>query len=164
MEFGSAAADFTVDQTAPADIQGLTPNGSRERIVKKGSGPIRFAWTASSDNGPTAPTYEVEVSMDTPFLNIVMVVPSAGPSEEIALAPNTNNQRYAWRVRAVDGAGNCSAWSPKLTFDVYYDDGKDNGAGDATKICGFGAPGGPAAAPAILLAAVFAAAALRRRI
>ncbi len=54
-------------------------------------------------------------------------------------------------MRAIDAAGNTGPWSPIFTGYFYAPDGKDNGAGDATRVCGFSAgPAAPFGAPGLL--------------
>jgi hypothetical protein len=69
-----------------------------------------------------------------------------------------------WRIRAKDIGGNLSNWSAPKTFRVTYDDGFDHASGDAKKSCGFGAAAASAIGSALLGAAIFALAAIRRRL
>jgi hypothetical protein len=74
-----------------------------------------FEWQAVTDVSVPV-TYDLEVASDRSFAGTV--VEKTGLTEarytlakNETLAPDSKTNAYFWRVRAVDGAGNASAWS-----------------------------------------------------
>ena len=109
---------YTEDSTPPPVPTLLTPqNGSRK------SGGVLFEWTDVSD--PSGVTYTLQVAQDSGFNYIVVYKEGLNTShyqltDIEKLAPTTGNppSPYYWRVRAIDGAENQSAWSNINAFYV----------------------------------------------
>jgi len=77
-------------------------------------GTFTLNWTASSDTDGIA-YYELQRSNDNGFTFTTIANPTTNSYSEIGLAPGT----YLYRVRAVDGAGNKSAFSAILPRGIY---------------------------------------------
>lgn len=153
---GSGEADLYVDQVPPGTPAPASPQG-RVRVFNREGDPIPFLWSTVTDDRGWPVTYEIQVSIAGAFQEPLQAVTTSGTTTEIVLPPNVDNLAYAWRVRGFDDVGNPSPWSPPLAFEVYWDDGINHGAGDAARVCGFGAGAGSAVpwlAAALLLAMV----------
>jgi hypothetical protein len=75
---------------------------------------VAFQWNASTDPTKDPITYQIEISKDNVFTQIVKTVESSNTSQSIILDKNT---AYYWRVKATDSKGLSSNYS--LTFKFY---------------------------------------------
>ncbi len=108
--------DFVMEGTAPAVPVLVTP-----ATASKPQQPVAFTWNAVTD--PSSVTYEFQLSQDATFATIIqeetgLTTPNFTLAEEPKLPSASGNTAYQWRVRAVDGAGNASAWSTTNTFSI----------------------------------------------
>jgi hypothetical protein len=108
--------NFTMETTPPTAPVLLSPPKEA-----KADALTEFQWTPVTD--PSGVTYYLEVSHDSAFS--ILLIEKAGlstPKYQISeadkLGTTGQDQPYYWRVRAVDGAFNESAWSPSWTFVV----------------------------------------------
>jgi N-acetylmuramoyl-L-alanine amidase len=101
-----ATATFTYDVTPPLTPTLITPTGG----VFLRTPSLVFAWTAPEDLGsPLA--YQLEVSAHT---GSVRHCNTSTTTFETTLPTGV----YAWRVRAVDAAGNVGPWSASAVFEL----------------------------------------------
>jgi hypothetical protein len=109
---------YTQDSTPPPAPTPLRPEpGSLQ------SGQTFFDWTDVTD--PSGVTYSLQVSLDSAFSRLVASEENLTTSEyrlskTEKLSSSTGNtpDTYYWRVKAVDGAANESAWSSGTEFKV----------------------------------------------
>ncbi len=165
VDFGSPTdVDFRNDQAPPSAPACASPyDGADAQVLMSEGGSVTFAWTDATDNAGVA-SYEVQVTMDEGFNNVLRTATSESTSLALSLA--TSRYAYRWRVRATDISGNVGPWSAPAAFRVYFEDRKNHGAGDAVKFCGFSAGSGHGGlALGLVLAGVLAlASGLRRRL
>lgn len=108
---------FAMDSTAP-----VTPTPSVPADLTKLDKTATFAWTEVQD--PSTVTYSLQISRDAAFSDLVLqkqglTTPSYTlTTEEKKLKSVSKDAPYYWRVKAVDGASNESAWSASSTFLV----------------------------------------------
>ncbi len=102
--------------TGDAAVNAPTPISPANNSTTGGSGGVvRFGWTAVDDpSGIEGYVYEVSPKPDFPdgFVHYRGSV----NSPELLLESIAINTPWFWRVRAADGAGNLSDWSPTSTF------------------------------------------------
>ncbi len=87
---------------------GLTPQGAR---IANG-GALRLAWAGV----PGAATYDLEMTYGRAGALVPYYTWTRFRGASFDVWPQSNDAVYAWRVRACDGAGACSAWSEAATF------------------------------------------------
>ena len=157
MDFGPSDPDFTVDDVAPGAPSPLSPSDSSVTTAVLDPSPVTFTWVEAGDDSGLPPTYEIQVTTDSTFSVIQRVGTGAGSSGNVHLTWSPVS--YYWRVRAVDAYGNAGAWSASANFMLVYDDGVNNGAGDAR--CSASASSSPAG---LLVLALLGGIALLRRL
>jgi len=141
----SVSPDFRSDQIAPAAVVPYFATG--DVVVQSlESGPVEFGWSAGADDGPiNGLTYEFLIT-DAATEVLVERQPDIAWNSPRATATLAVSRRpYHWRVRSVDVGGNTGPWTPPMEFRVIGHDGVDHAAGDAKRVCGFGASATPAA-------------------
>lgn len=111
-------ATFVMESTAPPVPSPIAPPNDT-----KADAMTTFGWSEVSD--PSGVTYELQVSRDPNFSTTTLdkkglTTPGYQLSESEALPTASKNQPYYWRVRAIDGAFNASAWSPNQSFFVGF--------------------------------------------
>lgn len=104
---------FTVESTPPLAPTLISPADSA-RVIKD----IHFEWNAVTD--PSGVSYALEIAADAKFVKVLLAESDLTSNtydlpEEKQLLPRQNTPYY-WRVKAVDGAGNESAFSPIGSF------------------------------------------------
>jgi hypothetical protein len=93
---------------APPAPAAISPGEQQKRFGVFGSQFVTFTWTDVFD--PSGVTYTLEIDNNLSFFPLEPGMRKTGltkPTCTIQLGPGT----YYWRVKAVDGAGNESAWS-----------------------------------------------------
>lgn len=109
---------FAMDSTPPPVPTLVSPpNDSKADAL------TTFEWTAAGD--PSGVTYVLQVSHDASFGVLLLEKTSLTTlgyqlTEEEKLASTSRQQPYYWRVKAVDGASNESAFTPAQTFYVGF--------------------------------------------
>jgi hypothetical protein len=83
--------------------------------------PITFSWNSVTD--PSGVTYTFQISQDPQFATLIKESKAQTTTSyvmtELEKLPSAGGKTpYLWRVRAVDAAGNASAWSETRTFNV----------------------------------------------
>ncbi len=108
-----ARAAFTMDNTAPATPRLLSPeDGARADIM--GDDRHTFKWSGVTD--PSSVTYILQVDTSTDFTQPILIKTDlTGTQYTLTATEALPRGDYYWRVAAIDGASNQSAWSaPQL--------------------------------------------------
>lgn len=108
----------TIDNTAPSVPQNGTPNNS-----SLDTNDFYFNWSASTDANPVTYLFQSSMNPATDAHGVLTTgVWSSGtlPSPQIHSVGAPNGTWY-WQVRAVDAAGNMSAWSPLWKMTIVPD-------------------------------------------
>ncbi len=111
-------ATFTMESDPPpVPALALPENGARQN-----SRPA-FKWGAVTD--PSGVTYTLQVAIDDSFRTLILEKPGLTQaqytlSREEGLNATDSNTPYYWRVKAIDGAANESAWSTPRSFSVSF--------------------------------------------
>jgi hypothetical protein len=114
----TATVTFTVE-TTPPDIPVPSSPKDGSTVGFMGETKITFKWGAVSD--PSGVTYELEVSDDSGFgRKLISRTKLTNTTYTTSEAEALNNGEYYWHVRAVDGAGNKSDWSPTYMIKVGF--------------------------------------------
>ena len=71
-----------------------------------------LTWNKSSDNEVVV-KYEVRYSTSKDMKNAVVVTTETNTAD---IGNLSESSVYYWQIRAVDGAGNISAWSPVASY------------------------------------------------
>ncbi|MFC1864792.1 IPT/TIG domain-containing protein, partial [Chloroflexota bacterium] len=110
--------EFNIESVPPFTPTPLLPAaGSREK--SQGS----FQWDAVTD--PSGVKYMLQIASDVQFTNILLEKKGLSIPEYTMLKtenlPSTSKEApYYWRVRAIDGASNESAWSEASSFYISF--------------------------------------------
>jgi hypothetical protein len=107
---------FSMDSTAPAVPALVSP-----KTATKASKTPDITW--QSVNDPSGVTYDLQISRDAAFAIVLfekdgLKTPGYQLTSQEDLANVAKNAPYYWRVKAIDGANNASAWSSSWTFYV----------------------------------------------
>ena len=102
-----------------APIPVTSTNG---QLIEATEQPITLGFSAATSNSERPFWYEIEVSTSDVFDALThaadQVFPSGGEAESYELPELAADQRYVWRVRALDGA-NTGPYSEVAAFEVY---------------------------------------------
>ena len=114
----TASTTFTMESTAPDAPQIASPkDGSTVGFM--GDTKISFKWSDVSD--PSGITYDIEVGEGSSFTKNLVAHTKLGDAKyTLTEAEALPNGEYYWRVRAVDGAGNASDWTPVTSVKVGF--------------------------------------------
>jgi len=122
-----SASDGTNSLDVPFYMESEAPDSPLLSLPLAGSkaeSPTYFDWNSVSDDSPPV-TYTLQVSTSEDFTSVSMVLEKAKRTsseytvnELEELEPRSEDEPYYWRVKAVDGASNESAWSGVKTFYV----------------------------------------------
>jgi hypothetical protein len=109
---------FVMEATPPSVPALLTPeSGTKTKSL------ATFQWSAVTD--PSGVTYTLQIATDAGFTKIVLAKSELTQSEytltkDEKLSSVSKDTPYYWRVKAVDGASNESAWSSAGSFYVGF--------------------------------------------
>ena len=109
---------FTMESDPPSvPVLGVPDNGSRQ-----GSRPA-FDWGSVSD--PSGVTYVLQIATDDSFSTLILEKRGLTQSQytlarEEGLQQTDSDTPYYWRVKAIDGASNESAWATPQSFYVRF--------------------------------------------
>jgi ELWxxDGT repeat protein len=104
----SPYASFTIDTSVPA-----IPTVVRPALFSTTSALPEFGWNDSGGD-----QYQIQLSKSTSFETLLLNKQTSFTTYTMtALDGQLAYDRYYWRVRARDNAGNESAWSPAWSFD-----------------------------------------------
>ena len=109
-----------MEAQAPGVPELLSPE-----IGTKAASLTQFDWETVED--PSGVSYELQVATSEDFAADAMVLEVVGIGEseypltdEEALESRSEEEPYYWRVRAIDGASNASAWADTSSFHVGF--------------------------------------------
>ncbi len=111
-------AVFTMESDAPSTPTLLLPeNGARQNSRPS------FSWGVVND--PSGVTYTLQIASDDSFNTLLLEKPGLTQSpykvaREEGLGSTDSDAPYYWRVKAIDGASNESAWSTPRSFYVRF--------------------------------------------
>jgi len=111
----SIATTFTMESTKPPTPELLLPE--KDTKLKD----ELFDWEDVED--PSGVTYNFQIASDEDFENIILekeglTATEYTLTEEEELESTKKEEPYYWRVKAIDGAFNESAWSEPIPFQV----------------------------------------------
>ena len=114
----TAQITFIMESKAPAAPEPLLPEADG-----KAKAEAYFDWDDVTD--PSGVTYTLQIASDADFTTIMLEKEALTNSEytltkEEKLASTQKEAPYYWRVKAVDGASNESAWSTLRSFSVGF--------------------------------------------
>ena len=114
----TASTTFAMETSAPETPKIASPkDGSTVGFM--GDTKISFKWSDVTD--PSGVTYEIDVSEGSNFAKNLFSHTKLGDARyTLTEAEALPNGEYYWRVRAVDGAGNASDWSPATSVKVGF--------------------------------------------
>ena len=114
----TASTVFAVD-TTPPDVPQISSPKDGATVGFMGDTKVAFKWTdVSSRNGIT---YDIEVSDQSNFAKtLVSQTKLTEAKYTLSEAEALPNGEYYWHVRAVDGAGNTSAWTTTTLVKVGF--------------------------------------------
>lgn len=109
---------FVMESTPPA-----VPALSKPEAGTKAKSQATFDWAAVSD--PSGVTYTLQIATDTEFTELVLekellTEPAYTLTKSEKLESVSQETPYYWRVKAIDGASNESAWSDAGSFYVGF--------------------------------------------
>jgi hypothetical protein len=104
----SAEASFTMENVPPAIPKLISPDdGAKEGFF--GNITPKFEWSKVTDSGVT---YVIQIDDNEDFTNPEIEEASmTNPEYSLKSSKPLAKGTYYWRIKAVDGAGNSSAWS-----------------------------------------------------
>jgi hypothetical protein len=113
-EWTTPGTFYTMDSTPPSLPLLLTPPNESQADVRPS-----FTWSAVDD--PSGVSYNLQVAKDIGFTLLAIFKQGLKtPNYETAAAEQLELTKkispYYWRVKAIDGAGNESAWTSPTTF------------------------------------------------
>ena len=98
---GSATGAYTIGVTRPGSVP-AAPTG----LTAAGDGDVVLSWTAPASNGLAISSYEYQQKAGADAYGPWTSIPGSGPStRSYTVTGLTNGTTYAFRVRAVNGAG-----------------------------------------------------------
>ncbi len=113
-----ASASFTMESTPP-EVPKISSPKDGGTVGLMGDTKVAFKWSDVSD--PSGVSYEIEVSDQSNFIRKIFsrskLIDARYTLTEAEALPNGE---YFWHVRAVDGAGNASEWTPTTVVKVGF--------------------------------------------
>jgi hypothetical protein len=114
----TASTTFTMESTAPETPKIASPKDGAT-VGFMGDTKVSFKWSDVTD--PSGVTYDFDVSEGSNFAKNLFSHTKLGDAKyTLTEAEALTNGEYYWRVRAVDGAGNASDWTPATTVKVGF--------------------------------------------
>jgi hypothetical protein len=115
----TASTTFTVD-TVPPDVPQISSPRDGATVGFMGNTKVAFKWTdVPSRNGLV--TYDIEVNDQSNFAKTLITQTKLTEAKyTLSEAEALPNGEYYWHVRAVDGAGNTSAWTSTSLVKVGF--------------------------------------------
>jgi hypothetical protein len=116
---GAKATSVFSMETIPPPVPLLFYPTNGETVGIIGSSQVDFEWTQVFD--PSGVYYTLEVSAHPSFSPILIRISDlTSPQYELAKGEALPYGQYYWRVRAIDGASNASAWTNPFLVKVSY--------------------------------------------
>jgi hypothetical protein len=98
-------------ETTPPEVPKISSPKDGATVGFMGDTKVSFSWTAVAD--PSGVFYSIEVSDQPNFVKTLISHSKLTDSKyTLTEAEAVPNGEYYWRVRAIDGAGNASDWTP----------------------------------------------------
>jgi len=114
----TASSTYTMETTAPETPKISSPKDGAT-VGFMGDTKISFKWSDVTD--PSGVTYDIEVSEGSNFAKTLFAhTKLADAKYTLTEAEALPNGEYYWHVRAVDGAGNASEWTPATAVKVGF--------------------------------------------
>jgi hypothetical protein len=116
---GAKATSVFSMETIPPPVPLLFYPGNGDTVGLIGSSQVDFEWIQVFD--PSGVYYTLEVSAQPGFSPILIRISDlTSPQYEMAKGEALPYGQYYWRVRAIDGASNASAWTNPFLVKVSY--------------------------------------------
>lgn len=113
-----ASTSFTME-TTPPEVPKISSPKDGATIGFMGDTKLSFKWSDVTD--PSGVSYEIEVSDQSNFVKSIFSHAKLSDAKySMTEAEALPNGEYYWHVRAVDGAGNASEWTPTATVKVGF--------------------------------------------
>ena len=111
----TVSANFIVENTAPPLPNPLSPvDGTKQGLT--GNITPEFKWTTVTD--PSGVTYNLQIDDDSAFPHPILEKDGLVTAHyTLTQSEALPNGQFFWRVQAVDGASNASAWSQPMTLN-----------------------------------------------
>jgi hypothetical protein len=114
----TASTSFTME-TTPPEVPKIASPKDGATVGFMGDTKVSFKWSDVTD--PSGVSYEIEVSDQSNFVkSIFSHAKLASAKYTMTEAEALPNGEYFWHVRAVDGAGNASEWTPTATVKIGF--------------------------------------------
>ena len=114
----SASTSFAVE-TTPPEVPKISSPKDGATVGFMGDTKVSFKWSDVTD--PSGVSYEIEVGDQSNFVkSIFSHAKLADAKYAMTEAEALPNGEYFWHVRAVDGAGNASEWTPTATVKIGF--------------------------------------------
>jgi hypothetical protein len=114
----SSSTSFTME-TTPPEVPKISSPKDGATVGFMGDTKVSFRWSDVTD--PSGVTYEIAVSDQSNFVkNIFSHAKLADAKYVMTEAEALPNGEYFWHVRAVDGAGNASEWTPSAMVKIGF--------------------------------------------
>jgi hypothetical protein len=115
----------TVYKLKPADVTAPTvpTNGQPRDGAYKSTNDFYFTWDGSTDDSAGTVTYEFQSDNNAGFTNPWDSITNGNSEQNNLITPTIHSTgapdgHYFWRVRAIDAAGNKSAWSTVWDMNI----------------------------------------------
>ena len=114
----TASTSFTME-TTPPEVPKIASPKDGATVGFMGDTKVSFKWSDVTD--PSGVSYDIEVSDQSNFVKSVFShAKLADAKYTMTEAEALPNGEYFWHVRAVDGAGNASEWTPTATVKIGF--------------------------------------------
>jgi hypothetical protein len=116
---GATASTTYAMETAAPEVPKIASPKDGATIGFMGDTKVNFKWSDVTD--PSGVTYDIEVSEGSNFAKNLFTRTRLGDARyTLTEAEALPNGEYYWHVRAVDGAGNASDWTPATSVKVGF--------------------------------------------
>ena len=116
---GTTASTSFAMETTPPEVPKIAAPRDGATVGFMGDTKVSFKWSDVTD--PSGVSYDIEVSDQSNFVKSIFshakLVDAKYTMTEAEALPNGE---YFWHVRAVDGAGNASEWTPAATVKIGF--------------------------------------------
>lgn len=114
----SSSTSFTME-TTPPEVPKISSPKDGATVGFMGDTKVTFKWSDVTD--PSGVTYEIAVSDQSNFVKTIFFHAKLADAKYVMTeAEALPNGEYFWHVRAVDGAGNASEWTPSAMVKIGF--------------------------------------------